>query len=819
MKKTDIKRLLCTSISATVVLSLGAGALADEVEVTEEGQEVMEETEESSATETEPSEEMIVEEETEETEVFETEDVELPDEIIEIGEETETPEYVEDVENEVVLAMNGWSLEDDGWYYYVDGEPVTGWYTIKGKKYHFNPLGVMSVGFDYFRDTDGKYHGYVFDENGHMLKGWQKVGDDWYYLGSDGRALTGWQKINKKWYYFQEDITDGRACFMYSDGIYDIGDKMYCFNSNGVMQTGWINMGGYTYYAGSDGALYTGWKKMNKKWFYFFRGGDMATGREVINGELYYFGSDGVMVSESWIKDDNKTYYFTASGKAAKGWTKISGSWYYFEGKTDILNISLNMVTGLKEINGDFYLFDDSGKMQADKWKLDPDECDWWYFGSNGKAANGWKKIDNKWYYFRRISDTKPCYMVSNETIWIKGSLYSFDNDGVMRKGWYDNCFFGSDGAALVGWQQIGNDLYYFSEKGKPVKNTGFNVINGTLYYFDKDGKLKTNCWVKVSSYYWYSDEEAWVYIDAEGSPVSGMQQINGKWYYFSRKYQHENDVSYPAIMRSDCTLKINGNIYHFDQNGVRISNKWYKDGYGWRYFDSNGIAVNSWQTIGGKAYYFENFFMETGWKEIDGYTYYFDDDGVRHTGWLELNGNRFYLDGYGHQVTGWKTIDGKTYYFNSAASKGIEEIDGYYYYFNDSGVMQTNCWNTDIYGYTRYYDEDGKAVKEGPKKIGDKTYLFMNSALKKDGMFEYKSKYYYADANGVLQTGWICTNKDRAMYNWIYCSGSDCAALMGWQQINGNWYYLHPQRYAGGYYTIDGVGYQFNAEGVCLNK
>lgn len=51
----------------------------------------------------------------------------------------------------------------------------------------------------YQKTIDGKV--YLFDEDGHMLSGWQTYGDnsDYYYLGTEneGFAHTGWQYLRR----------------------------------------------------------------------------------------------------------------------------------------------------------------------------------------------------------------------------------------------------------------------------------------------------------------------------------------------------------------------------------------------------------------------------------------------------------------------------------------------------------------------------------------------------------------------------------------------------------------------------------------------
>ena len=78
---------------------------------------------------------------------------------------------------------------------------------------------------------------FKFNEKGEMLTGWQKLkwsgGTNWFHFSSNGTMDTGWQYLNKKWYYL--DPENGN---MYENGLKKIKGKWYCFDANGVMQTG-----------------------------------------------------------------------------------------------------------------------------------------------------------------------------------------------------------------------------------------------------------------------------------------------------------------------------------------------------------------------------------------------------------------------------------------------------------------------------------------------------------------------------------------------------------------------------------------------------
>ena len=229
------------------------------------------------------------------------------------------------------------------WFYYVDGEPVTGWQKINGKWYCFDEDGWMYQDeFYYDEDYDAMYY---FDKNGVMYtKGWYKdVFEDeedgtsfklWYYFGSNGKAAVGWKKISGKWYYFDKDFY-----FMYSDGLEKINGKYYYFNKDGSMKTGWLKTGdGFWYYFTSSGAVARGWTKVSGKWYYFEPLSDgnvnsMSIGWEKIGGKWYYFNKDGSMKT-GWLKSGGKWYYLTSSGAmAANTSIKIGKKTYKFNSK------------------------------------------------------------------------------------------------------------------------------------------------------------------------------------------------------------------------------------------------------------------------------------------------------------------------------------------------------------------------------------------------------------------------------------------------------------------------------------------------------
>ena len=64
-----------------------------------------------------------------------------------------------------------------------------------------------------------------------METGWQKIGENWFYLNDKGQMQTGWQLVKGKWYFLEE---------------------------NGAMRTGWLSYNGSDYFLTKDGSMAVG---------------------------------------------------------------------------------------------------------------------------------------------------------------------------------------------------------------------------------------------------------------------------------------------------------------------------------------------------------------------------------------------------------------------------------------------------------------------------------------------------------------------------------------------------------------------------------
>jgi len=166
------------------------------------------------------------------------------------------------------VMKTGWHQDNrDGYFYYLnlsDGKMVTGWNTIDGKEYFFQP--VRDMGNYRFNNEQEKWHytinskvpygalyvntttpdGSIVDGNGvkiitsktsvenvevsRVIKdGWILENAKWYHYENNKMAKSKWLNLNGKWYYLTQDGS------MLSNGWHEVGGQYYYFGSDGTL--------------------------------------------------------------------------------------------------------------------------------------------------------------------------------------------------------------------------------------------------------------------------------------------------------------------------------------------------------------------------------------------------------------------------------------------------------------------------------------------------------------------------------------------------------------------------------------------------------
>ena len=115
-----------------------------------------------------------------------------------------------------------------------------------------------------------------------------------------------------------------------------------------------------------------------------------------------------------------------------------------------------------------------------------------------------------------------------------------------------------------------------------------------------------------------------------------------------------------PAMWQATNTGSINGINGNVDINFL------YKD-------FSSVIPANTWRTIGGSTYYYQNYTMQKSTWINDGQgQYYMSADGTPAKGWMTFPEGRYYLDAFtGKMATDWQQLDGAWYFFRPVGHDG----------------------------------------------------------------------------------------------------------------------------------------------------
>ena len=126
--------------------------------------------------------------------------------------------------------------------------------------------------------------------------------------------------------------------YRYADGTYPsntaktIGGKVYRFDADGYMRTGWVFEQGLWYYHAVSGAQATGWVLDGISWYYMDPStGAMATGWVTVGLHSYYLEPQTGIMKTGWLKDGDSWYYLKpGSGQMATGRVWIGWRYYRF---------------------------------------------------------------------------------------------------------------------------------------------------------------------------------------------------------------------------------------------------------------------------------------------------------------------------------------------------------------------------------------------------------------------------------------------------------------------------------------------------------
>lgn len=412
------------------------------------------------------------------------------------------------------------------------------------------------------------------DADGEMLKNSLVEDDDNYYYVNEAGAMVRneWHELENTdddddaadtcWYYFGPN---GKAYKAGSSGKTTFktiarsggGSSKYAFDEEGRMLYGWVDeeSGRVTgedawktgvYYLGTngDGALRANrWELLEVEddenedddfegsyWFWFNTNGKKVQDTtKTINSRKYRFGEFGNAVFNWYSKASSSTasesdMYYNKPDQCwqAQGWFQSVPDkdidpegyedgdiyWYYALKSGELVK------SELKKINGQYYGFDEYGKMLHGLYKMSvndrdiqsyeeiededdlPDEDDGWdvyYFGDSpkeGAMKTGSTRIrlDGEEYTFefkKSGSDRGAGYNGINDgSVYIKGKLLKADRDAKLEKVTYDGAEYLVNTSGKI--QKKKNNVKDADDKYYCTDNNGIVTYEGTE---KRDGK------------------------------------------------------------------------------------------------------------------------------------------------------------------------------------------------------------------------------------------------------------------------------------------------------------------------------------------
>lgn len=263
-----------------------------------------------------------------------------------------------------------------------------------------------------------------------------------------------------------------------------------------------------------------------------------------IDGTIYMFDAKG-RVPNGWAASADGTVRYSTPTGVRLGWLSSGGRWYYLDPGARGAR-----TTGLRDIAGARYFFDDEGRM-ATGWAQAPDG--WYFFETSGAARSGWLAQSGAWFYLDPASSGRMA------TGWraIGGSWYFLRANGAMATGWLSQgatwYHLAPSGTMTTGWlSQVGT---WYHLEGDGAMSTGWRVVSGSWNYFDRwSGRWVTDRasfqtdWDRAKSV--YSPTNSLIVVDTAAPHCTSFYWGDGGW-------QPQND--WPCSVGAPSTPTVKG--------------------------------------------------------------------------------------------------------------------------------------------------------------------------------------------------------------------------------------------------------------------
>ena len=548
------------------------------------------------------------------------------------------------------VSRNGWFQKGGEWYFYEAGVKQTGWFAFGGKKYYLYQDGRMAhdcwIGKKYLKTS------------GEMAK------DEWvdgyrFYVDKNGdkdEKLTFvsrlFFKTAKGWHYKR---TNGKPEF--KNTWASIFNRMYYFDADGVIRTGFFNVGGKRYFADYTGTPETGL-------------GARKTGWVTVPSGTYWFDDGGVMQRSSWV--DKKQYYVDPYGH------KIDWITY-----NNLRNVNTSNRLGYhvynsgsdpeQSIAGYETAYKKGNRIMVVDLRFTKDNVPVCFHDDlieyarlrNGSVPENRPSVSKstlsqlnaydygiKWG--SKYSGTKVLTL-DQMAAWIAkhkdAELYIEVKTAGMNATQIQKTL-----AVLNKYKIVDNSSMIFDvsaasdtraqrvHSASPSLRIGITTssVNDVAVTQIKKAKGADNevfmwCWETTGLTADKVNMLRSLNVQYECGTFTTLDQILG-YYSKGKAYSYNSGV------------ETEGAVFHQLLRAATMHEKakWEKTAKGWKYKLASGNYVRSrWMTIAGKKYYF------TG-------------DAIMKTGWMSQSGKLYYFDSSGAMATGNKTINGHVYQFGA---------------------------------------------------------------------------------------------------------------------------------------------------------
>ncbi|MCR5268818.1 MAG: alpha/beta hydrolase fold domain-containing protein, partial [Lachnospiraceae bacterium] len=573
---------------------------------------------------------------------------------------------------------------------------------------------------------------------------------------------------------------------------------------------GWFAVDGNRFYGKKTGtgvSLAEGWQAIGPDTYYFYPGDDtkhvpysLATGVVKIGSSCYAFDAYGARICEAQAVDgtflyDGKYYAFDGEGDLYRDTffdMTVGG-----KNRTYYANAAGELATGICTFGtGEKRYFADADYALAEEEPV----C---------SMQNGLVIADDNAYYFTDYKMQYGYFAAGTEHYYATPAGKSGEGSlqyGAVKVGdqillfgapWSTKPYAQIGEAAPKSWIIAGGKRYYLNASGRTLN--GFQTIDSKRYFFRSDGSALTGAFMD----YYFGETDHYGYPDDNyGIMQTGRQYYNGSYYFHAKNGQRLEGWQFDPVSGIwDYYTPEAAGTAHVPPNPTLTDANWHLYGTQYYYYKNNKTLATSWQTINGKKYYFEpaagpsKGAMYTGFKKIGNAFYYFGENaadlGILQTGTFDyVRGGetyRYYANNSGVLQLGWQKIVGTWHYFDR--NTGYETVS-----------VHGEGWSTakDSLGTEyRYYFINGRTMATGIRLIEGKYYYFSRNT--KDGslgrlvtgtFFKEGSNVYYADEEGVLQTGELVIDAP-SPYEGTYYLNEKRVLLTGWQKIGGTWRYF----------------------------